>query len=510
MIVVINNKATLQFGVIVNYHLNRSDRFVVLRIVAIYAFFSCLWIYLSDSFLGILVRDPAILTRYSVFKGFFFIAVTVALLYQLIARYIERSKRAEEELRESRKLLNAVIEGTSDAVYVKDLNGRYLHFNSAAARITGKSPKDVLGKDDSFLFSPDEAKTIMERDRSVIAAGSTMTCEESVTDATGKQIIFLSTKGPLFDEQGNVTSLFGITRDITERIRAKEALQKAYDELELRVAQRTEELEKNRAELEMQNEKLLETYHELEVETTGRITTMEELREKDKMLIQQSRMAAMGEMLGNIAHQWRQPLNLLGLKVQQLGLLREEGELSGEVLDENIHKVMEIVQNLSYTIDDFRSFSLPDEEKRLFSVNQVIAKTVSLIEESFKEQQIIIDINNDVDEQLRGFPNEYAQVLLNILMNARDAFQEQGTKEARVTIRSFMENGKAVVTICDNAGGIKEEIMGKIFDAYFTTKNLGKGTGVGLFMSKTIIEKNMGGRLTVHNTGDGAEFRIEI
>jgi signal transduction histidine kinase len=112
--------------------------------------------------------------------------------------------------------------------------------------------------------------------------------------------------------------------------------------------------------------------------------------------------------------------------------------------------------------------------------------------------------------EIKGYPNEYAQVLLNILMNARDALLERETADPRVTVRAWMEDGRSVVTLTDNAGGIGEEIIEKIFDLYFTTKENDLGTGIGLFMSKTIIEKNMGGRLTVRNTADGAEFRIEV
>lgn len=270
------------------------------------------------------------------------------------------------------------------------------------------------------------------------------------------------------------------------------------------------QLEKNRTELELQNKKLRETYRQLEVETAERVRMMEELRVKDRMLMQQSRMAAMGEMLGNIAHQWRQPLNVLGLRIQQLGLSYEFGEFSKEFLDDNIGKVMEIVQHLSQTIDDFRNLSMPDKKKMLFRVDQVVTKTVALIEESFKEQRISIEVSTTGEPQINGYPNEFGQVLLNILINARDALQERQTCDARVTVRSWTEEGRSVVTIADNACGIDEEIMGKIFDPYFTTKDLGKGTGVGLFMSKTIIEKNMGGRITAYNAGDGAEFRIEV
>jgi signal transduction histidine kinase len=137
-------------------------------------------------------------------------------------------------------------------------------------------------------------------------------------------------------------------------------------------------------------------------------------------------------------------------------------------------------------------------------------KTISLIEKSLKNQHITIDVSTSDDPQINGYPNEYAQVLLNILMNARDAFLETKLDNARIAVRSWEENGRSVVTITDNAGGIKTEILDKIFEPYFTTKDLGKGTGVGLFMSKTIIEKNMGGCLSVSNIGDGVELRIEV
>ncbi len=248
----------------------------------------------------------------------------------------------------------------------------------------------------------------------------------------------------------------------------------------------------------------------LRAETAERFRTMEELREKDRMLLQQSRQAAMGEMIGNIAHQWRQPLNALGLTIQDISLAYELGNFTKEQLDASISGAMDIIFHMSQTIDDFRSFYKPDREKRWFKVNHVVNKAVSLIEANYREHRISVDVNAADDLEIRGYHNEYAQVLLNILMNARDVLLERGTTEPRVTLKRRKEKGKSVVTVCDNAGGIGAEIMDKIFDPYFTTKESGLGTGIGLFISKTIIEKNMGGRLTARNAGFGAEFRIEV
>ena len=301
-----------------------------------------------------------------------------------------------------------------------------------------------------------------------------------------------------------------LEQEVLQRTRAEAALQKFNEELEIRVAERTEELERQREELAMQNEELQETYLELEMQTEERLRAMEELREKEQMLIQQSRQAAMGEMIGNIAHQWRQPLNSLGLIAQQLLLFYDHGEFDREVLNKSVLQSMELIRHMSRTIDDFRNYFRPDKEKVDFKVAEAIANTLSLIEDSFKNQNISIEVFAQHDPAICGYPNEFAQALLNILNNARDALTERGIDDPRVTITICSEDDKAVVTVADNAGGIPEEIMNKIFDPYFTTKGPRSGTGVGLFMSKTIIEKNMGGKLSVLNIANGAEFRIEV
>ncbi len=270
--------------------------------------------------------------------------------------------------------------------------------------------------------------------------------------------------------------------DITERRRAEEAL------------------DEKRRELDEINRTL----------ETRIVQAVDELLQKERMLIAQGRLAVMGEMINNIAHQWRQPLNALGLVIQQVQFSYGSAAFSREFLEENASKCMELILHMSRTIDDFRNFFRPDKIMTTFHVNQVISQMVSLIEESFKAKRISIAFHAEGDPMITGYPNEYAQVLLNILMNARDAVVERNVRNPRISVRSFLDGDKPVVTISDNAGGIAGDILDKIFDPYFTTKGQDKGTGIGLFMSKTIIEKNMGGRLTARNTGDGAEFRIEV
>jgi C4-dicarboxylate-specific signal transduction histidine kinase len=248
----------------------------------------------------------------------------------------------------------------------------------------------------------------------------------------------------------------------------------------------------------------------LQQETIERLQAVEELRKKEQLLIQQSRLAALGEMIGNIAHQWRQPLNTLGLLIQQVPICYRAGEVNQEFLDNNARQSMELIQYMSRTIDDFRNFFKPEKEKVVFKVNDEVTKILSLMKESLRAQNIDIKVTAEEDLVIHGYPNEFSQVLLNILINARDALTEREIAMPKVLISIGSGETGAVVTIADNAGGISEEIIDKIFEPYFTTKGSQAGTGVGLFMSKTIIERNMGGLLTVRNIEDGAEFRIEV
>ena len=248
----------------------------------------------------------------------------------------------------------------------------------------------------------------------------------------------------------------------------------------------------------------------LHAETTERLRLLEALRTKEQQFMQQSRHAAMGEMIGNIAHQWRQPLNALALTIQCMQLDYKGGNFSKKDLDDCVINSMDLIEHMSRTIDDFTDFFRPDKEKISFNVRKEISKTLTLIGSVFNGHKIKIDVNQTGDPVTYGHPNEYSQVLLNILFNARDAILSKKILNSEIMINLFIEDGKSVVTITDNAGGIQEDIIDRIFDPYFTTKSADKGTGVGLYMSKIIIEKNMSGRLSARNTGSGAEFRIEV
>jgi C4-dicarboxylate-specific signal transduction histidine kinase len=273
-------------------------------------------------------------------------------------------------------------------------------------------------------------------------------------------------------------------------------LRKAKEDLELRVEERTQEL--------------TQALEKLRTETEERLRVAQELTFKDQLLMQQSRMAAMGEMIGFIAHQWRQPLNSLGLISQELSFRYKRGAFDEQYVDEVTAQTMRIIKQMSQTIDDFRHFFKSESEKRTFRMMDSVTTTLKLVEASFREHNLEVEVIANDDVVVEGFPNQFSQVLLNILMNARDACVERKVEKPKIWIHLLMEDGKAVMTITDNAGGVPEETIARIFDPYFTTKGPERGTGVGLYMAKTIVERNMGGRLTVSNTPEGAEFRIQF
>ncbi|MBJ6725799.1 GAF domain-containing protein [Geomesophilobacter sediminis] len=280
-----------------------------------------------------------------------------------------------------------------------------------------------------------------------------------------------------------------------QRKRSADELRQTRDELEARVVERT-------ADLAL-------TLAQLEAEFTERMATLEELHEKDQLLLQQSRLAAMGEMINNIAHQWRQPLNALGMRLQNLLLFYDAGRFDRDFVQRTRDEGMKLVHHMSQTIEDFRNFFRPNKEMCLFRVREALEKTISLTGDGFFSRNVTLRSSIRGEPQVYGYFNEFCQVLLNILQNSRDAFRERGIETGAVSIVAAEQNGRSVITIADTAGGIPEEHLPRVFEPYFSTKGV-QGTGVGLYMSKNIIETSMGGRISAANTADGAIFTIEL
>ena len=242
-----------------------------------------------------------------------------------------------------------------------------------------------------------------------------------------------------------------------------------------------------------------------------------ELNKKQTILHQQSKMAAMGEMIGNIAHQWRQPLSTITTASSGMVLQKELGILSDEFFYEASKKINSSAQHLSQTIDDFRNFFSPNKHKSEFSLINVVDTTLDLISAQFNAKDILI-IKHIEDIKLNTYENELIQALINILNNARDELIKKPMGEERLIFINAYKNNKDEINIIikDNAGGIKEENIEKIFEPYFTTKHQSQGTGIGLYMTEEIITKHLNGKILVKNkefihnnkTFVGAQFKI--
>jgi signal transduction histidine kinase len=298
--------------------------------------------------------------------------------------------------------------------------------------------------------------------------------------------------------------IFSVIRDITERKKVEQALQEKTRQLK----DLTRGLEERVAE-----------------EISVRI-------KNERMMIQQSKMAAMGEMLGAIAHQWRQPLNVVGLIVQRMEDAHARGKLTTEHLELMVEKAMTQIQRMSKTIDDFRNFYKPDKDKTVFDAMRAVGDVLSLVSAQLTAENIGYRLTchahgrtfeNEADvvfcaeKAVEGFRNEFEHVILNLVNNARDAIMEKRARGAMgvserglLSFDFYNSDGKVIIKVSDNGGGIPLEAMGSIFSPYFTTKDPTKGTGLGLYMSKVIVEDHMQGKLSVANGKEGAIFTIEL
>jgi len=239
--------------------------------------------------------------------------------------------------------------------------------------------------------------------------------------------------------------------------------------------------------------------------------SVKQIRENEKMLISQSKQVVMGEMIEMIAHQWRQPITSIGMIANNVLFDMALGEIKETELKISIDKINTQVMHLSKTIDDFRDFFKESKTEQITSFLEILEGTMSIIDKQLQGHNIeIIVLNKSLNTSFYTYKNELIQVFLNILGNAKDAFDDKHLKNKQITIAAVSKGKNLHVTIQDTAGGIETEIMQKVFEPYFSTKMKKNGTGLGLYMSKIIVEEHLHGTLTVTNTTDGAMFEITI
>ena len=235
----------------------------------------------------------------------------------------------------------------------------------------------------------------------------------------------------------------------------------------------------------------------------------EEIERQAKMLAQQSKMAAMGEMIDAIAHQWKQPLNAISMLSEIAEMDFEEGLIDAEYVQNYKKQVFSQIEHLISTLDEFRTFFRPNKDVAYFDARKAIDSVLLLTKDEFIKHTIEVQVEEINKVSIEGIENEFKHIVLNIINNAKDAFNENETKERLIHIKLFIKENKKYMTISDNAGGIPESVIEDIFKPNVTTKEEGKGTGIGLYMSDQISQK-MGGSLGVENLGQGATFTLEI
>ena len=269
------------------------------------------------------------------------------------------------------------------------------------------------------------------------------------------------------------------------------------------------ELEACKQKVKILEEALKQNYHiqqQLEKTNEELNKAKEKISEQQAIMIEQQKLASMGEMIGNIAHQWRQPLNALGLVLQNIQKAYERGRLDDAYLEKSVNKGKMLINKMSNTIDDFRNLVKSKKLKENFYIKDVINEVIQMVDSALKNHNIELVVKCDENLKTYSYPNELFQVLVNLVNNSKDAYVEN-KKTGKIIIKCYEKDDFIFIEVIDEAGGIPFE-PNKVFEPYFTTKD--KGTGIGLYMSKMIIQRDMNGLLSVENVKNGAKFTIKI
>jgi len=401
-------------------------------------------------------------------------------------------KEKDEELRISEEKYRSYINSSMLAVFVADMDKNLLEVNDGAEKLLGFNKEELLKmKVDELWVEEDESENIMKF-KEVVKSGSLST------------VIRLKTKSgdPVYLKLNSVKyaddRVIGFCLDISDQIRLENELKKLNENLLDKVEQ---ELDKN--------------------------------LKQDQIIQQQKKLADMGRMVSAIAHQWRQPLNALALCVQEVMDEYLYSSLDEKYLQKFEENSMNLIAHMSDTIDDFREFFLPDITITRFNMLTELSSLVRLISVQIGSRNIEIELfcscgkgtfrcsyNNDsidcVNDQIftEGYPGEFKQVIINLIYNSVDAIEERisksGGEKGKIHLELKADEGLLSLKLKDNGSGISEEAFPHIFEPYYTTKEDGKGTGIGLYMSKTIIENHMKGRIYAENSKSGAVFVIEM
>jgi len=386
---------------------------------------------------------------------------------------VTERKAAFSLLENSKKTTEKILDSLPINIFAKDMDGRFIFFNKRCAVTTGVKKEDAVGKNDFDIFGEDVARRLVANDREAIIRNEPTFMEETIV-VNGEKKYLYAGKVPI-DIGNNKRILLGFSMDITDRKETEERLR-------------------------VINESLAELIEE----------QIAESRQKDAIMAHQNRLATMGEMIANIAHQWKQPLNAVGLMIQELKMACSLGADDKGFIEGIIEDCMCQIKYMSDTIEDFRNFFLPEQKKSFFDIGDAVSKAVSFLGGSFKRSDIQVVVEKSDSVTACGYENEFLQVILNILSNSKDAIIENRIEKPYIKISIKNDDEYVVITIEDNGGGISNNIIGRIFEPYFTTKESSNGTGIGLYMSKMIIEEQMNGLLTIDSCGQNTTATIKL
>lgn len=397
-------------------------------------------------------------------------------------------KKTQAKLKQYQNAIDA-----SNIVSKTDINGIITFVNDEFCKISGYSRKELIGSPHNIVRHPDVEKSVFKKLWDTILAKKVYKGIVKNLSKDGKAFYLNATIIPILDDNGEIEEFVAIRHDVTNVILLNEHLTQLRVELnelnqslENKVKEQTKELTILNANLEKRVEE-----------------EIAKNEQSSRIMFRQSRLASMGEMMANIAHQWRQPLSELSI---DLFKMKQNLEDKDEFLDTYEH-AKQVIKNMSNTIDDFRNFFNANKPVENFLVSSCVDDAMIMLKGTLDRNDIKIDVKSQKNVCVYGYQSELTQVFMNILVNAKDAFKNSEIKNKKIQI-SIKSNDKfAIIDIKDNAGAIKDDIMERIFEPYFTTKHKSSGTGLGLYMSKMIVE-HMKGEIIAENLKNWVNFKI--
>ena len=396
--------------------------------------------------------DEALHTTYRSFAVLLFLNILSLLSFLLMIILIIRLIRSEKRLRKVTD--RYIISSTTD------LKGRITEVSDAFCHISGYSRKELIGKPHNIIRHPDMPKSAFKNMWHTIQEGKNWSGKVKNLKKDGGYYWVYANIEPLFDRKNRIEGYAAVRLDITDSIHLEEELKRS--------------------------------------------------KEKDKTLLHQSKLAQMGEMISMIAHQWRQPITAISSTSSDIYMKILLNQYEKKYFLAKLEQISEFSMHLSQTIDDFRNFYKKDKEHTVITYREIVKGAFDIISTSLINKNIELYADFQAKNQISVLVNELRQVILNLIKNAEDVLLEREISNPYISVKTYDGNGCSYLEISDNGGGISEENINMIFDPYFSTKIKKDGTGLGLYMSKIIVEDHCQGKLSVKNGEDGAVFTIQI